>query len=226
MLHADEILRTSVVRASYDSAAEAYAEHLFDELQHKPLDRTILSRFAEAVKGKGEVLDLGCGPGHVAKYLSQLSVRVRGVDLSPAMVRCAVRLCPGIQFQVGDMRALDVPDAALGGAVAFYSIVHFETGELASVFRELRRVLVSQGMLLLAFHVGEETVHVHDMWGQPVSLEFRFHPRQAVVRALSAMGFRLIECVERDPYPDVEYPSRRCYITATAVSPTGNEATT
>lgn len=41
------------VRESYDSAARAYAEHLATELEHKPLDRHLLNRFAEAVRGQG-----------------------------------------------------------------------------------------------------------------------------------------------------------------------------
>jgi hypothetical protein len=33
------------VRGSYDRAARAYAEHLCDELDRKPLDRHLLNRF-------------------------------------------------------------------------------------------------------------------------------------------------------------------------------------
>ena len=62
------------VRQSYDSAARAYAEHLASELDRKPLDRHLLNRFAEATSGAGLVADLGCGPGHVAGYLSRQSV--------------------------------------------------------------------------------------------------------------------------------------------------------
>lgn len=109
------------IRASYDSAADAYVQHLFTELEQKPLDRHILNRFAEAVRGRGLVADLGCGPGHVAKYLHEQGVNVCGIDLSPEMIRCAARLSPGLAFQVGDMTSLDLPAASLAGIVAFYS---------------------------------------------------------------------------------------------------------
>jgi SAM-dependent methyltransferase len=204
------------IRDSYDSAANAYAEHLFMELEQKPLDRHILDRFAEAVGGQGLVADLGCGPGHVAKYLHERGVTVCGIDLSPEMVRCATRLCPGLEFQVGDMRSLDLPDASLAGIVAFYSIVHFEASELGAVFSESRRVLAHDGSMLLAFHVGDQTVHVDDLWGQPVNLDFRFHRPSDVTSALRAAGFTVTESAEREPYEGVEYPSRRCYLLSTA----------
>lgn len=205
------------VRSSYDSAADVYTEHLFAELDQKPLDRHLLNRFAEAVSGRGLVADLGCGPGHIAKYLHSAGVTMLGIDLSPRMVHCAQGRTPEIDFRVGDMKALDLPDESLAGIVAFYSIVHFEMPELDAVFREFRRVLVSDGVMLLAFHVGDTIVHVDDMWGQAVDLDFRFHLPSDVMSALRSAGIVVSEVVERDPYADAEYPSRRCYLFAAAV---------
>src|SRR5437764_3959569 len=143
------------IAASYDCAATAYAETLYSELTGQPLDRHLLNRFAEEVRGKGLVADLGCGPGHIAKYLHDQGAEVLGIDLSPEMIRCAARIEPTLRFQVGDMRSLDLPDAGLAGIVAFYSIVHFEPAELPEVLREFRRVLSPGGVLLIAFHIGD-----------------------------------------------------------------------
>ena len=204
------------VRESYDSAAEAYAEHLAAELDHKPLDRHLLNRFAEALRGGGAVADLGCGPGHVARYLHEQGVDVFGIDLSPEMVRVASRLHPGLTFRVGDMRRPEIPEASLAGVVAFYSIVHFSTSELGPVFEQVRRALAPAGLALLAFHIGTESVHVDDLFGAPVSLDFRFHLPGEVVGALRSAQLTVIEHVEREPYEGAEYPSRRCYLLARA----------
>lgn len=205
------------VRESYDSVAEAYTEHLFSELDRKPLDRNLLDRFAREMRARGRVADVGCGPGHVARYLAERGVDVLGIDLSPAMVACARRRSPGLEFRVGDLRALDLPDGSLAGILAFYAVVHFEPSELGPVFTELRRVLCPGGALLLAFHVGEETVHVEDLFGCPVSLDFRFHQPAAVAEALRAASFEIAEFLEREPYEGAEYPSRRCYFLGRAV---------
>jgi len=204
------------LRESYDSAAEAYAAHLATELVHKPLDRHLLNRFAEAVAGRGLVADLGCGPGHVARYLQEQGVEMVGIDLSPEMIRVAARLNPGVEFRTGDMKQLDLPDASLAGAVAFYSIVHFDAAELGAVLRQVRRVLKPGGLLLAAFHAGSQAVHVDDLFGVAVSLDFRFHLPGDVVAALQAAGLAVIEHTEREPYEGAEYPSRRCYLLASA----------
>jgi len=204
------------VRQSYDSAARAYAEHLASELDRKPLDRHLLNRFAEAVRGVGLVADLGCGPGHVARYLDAQGVRMVGIDLSPEMIRVASEFQPGIEFRAGDMRALDLPDGSLAGVIAFYAIVHFQPEELGPVFREMRRVLAPGGLALLSFHVGEEVVHLDDLFGAPVSLDFRFHVPDRVIEALESAGFTVMERIDRQPYEGAEYPSRRCYLLARA----------
>ncbi len=207
---------TMNVEESYDSAATAYAEHLFPELDQKPLDRHLLNRFAETVRGKGLVADLGCGPGHIAKYLHEQDVQVVGIDISSEMIRIASRLSPGMEFRAGDIRALDLGDGSLAGIIAFYSIVHFTATDLEHVAREWRRVLTTGGLALIAFHIGDESVHVDDLFGQPVSLDFQFHHPASVIAILHGAGIKPIESTEREPYADVEYPSRRCYLLATA----------
>jgi SAM-dependent methyltransferase len=199
-------------RESYDAVAAAYAEHLSEELAGKPLDRHLLNRFAEGVKGRGRVADLGCGPGHVARYLHEQGVEVLGIDLSEGMIREARERYPGLDFRAGDMRSLDLPDSGL--AVAFYSLIHFADSEIPPVLREIHRVLAPGGLALFAFHIGEETVHRDELWGQPVDLDFRFLQPARIAAALRDAGLRLLEATEREPYPEVEYPSRRCYLLA------------
>src|SRR5262245_9041671 len=205
------------VRDSYDSAAAAYAQHLASELAHKPLDRHLLNRFAEEMRGRGLVADIGCGPGHVARYLHDRGVTIVGIDLSPAMIECASQLNPEMDFRVGDMRSLDLPAGSLAGIVAFYAIVHAEPHELAIIMRHLRQVLAPGGLALVSFHIGNEVVHVDDLFGAPVNLDFRFHIPADVIAAMRGAQLAVVEHVEREPYEGAEYRSRRCYLLSRAV---------
>jgi len=206
--HEPELIR------SYDRVAEEYAAQLAGELAHKPFDREWLDRFAERLRGRGPVCDVGCGPGHVAGYLHAQGVDVIGVDLSPGMVEVAQRLHPEIMFRTGDMMALDVADGAWTGIVAFYAIVHLQPVKVTPVLRELRRVLQPEGLLFLAFHAGSGVVHRDELFGQPVQLDFRLFEQRDIEAALVTAGFEILESAVRPPYPDVEYPSHRAYIFA------------
>jgi SAM-dependent methyltransferase len=203
----------SDTRSSYDSVAEEYAAHFSNELEHKPLDRELLNRFAREVEGKGTVCDLGCGPGHLAGYLRARGLRdVIGLDLSPGMLEQARRLNPDIEFLQGDMRALDLPDGSLAGIAAFYSIIHNPKDGVTAVLRELRRVLKPGGVLLLAFHKGEQVIHRDELLGKPVTLDFAFFMPEEMRAWLEEAGFSVEEVIEREPYAEVEHPSQRVYI--------------
>jgi SAM-dependent methyltransferase len=202
------------VRACYDSVAREYAERFVGELEHKPLDRELLGRFAAEVKGRGQVYDLGCGPGQTTAFLHGCGVRVRGLDLSAGLLREARQRHPGLQFEQGDMLALLLADASLAGVIAFYAIVHLSPSGLRRALAEMHRVLQPGGRLLLAFHVGEGSVHVEELLGHSVSLDFVFFTPHAVADELVRAGLVVVEIIERDPYPGVEYPSRRAYMFA------------
>jgi SAM-dependent methyltransferase len=199
-------------RAGYDGIADEYARHVYDELRHKPFDRDLLDRFAREVSGP--VCDLGCGPGQVGRHLHDRGVAASGLDLSPAMVALARGLNPGMAFQVGDLRALPFEDGALGGLVAFYSIIHLPRAGVPAALREMARVLRPGGPLLLAFHVGDEVRRVEELWGRPTRLDFVFFRADEVVGHLAAAGFEGAEVRERDPYPEVEAQTRRAYVWA------------
>ena len=200
--------------ASYDRVADEYVRRIADELEHKPLDRQLLDRFAATVRDVGLACDMGCGPGHVARYLQAHDVQVCGVDLSAELVERARRLNPGIEFQQGDMMALDIPDEAWVGIVAFYSLIHIPRADMVQALRELRRVLRPGGVLLLSFHIGDETLHLDDWWGEKVCLDFFFFRSTEMASYLTAADFEVEEIVEREPYPEVEHQSRRSYIFA------------
>ena len=207
---------TESVRANYDRIAAAYANKYANELQHKPLDRELLSRFAAEFKGRGDVWDMGCGPGHIARYLRDRGlVNVFGLDLSARMVEQARRHNPDISFQVADVMRLDLRDASLGGIVAFYAIVNVPENLLPTVFGEMWRVLKPGGRLLLSFHIGDEIVHPDELLGEPVSMDFFFFQPATITKLLEAAGFVIQDVVERGPYaPEVEHQSRRAYIFA------------
>src|SRR5258708_27292561 len=80
---------TENVQKSYDQVADEYVSRIAHELEHKPLDRELLDRFAKGIHGLGLACDLGCGPGHVARYLYEHGVSVLGIDLSSRMVELA-----------------------------------------------------------------------------------------------------------------------------------------
>lgn len=198
----------------YNAIAQEYAARLSRELDGKPFDREFLITFEHNTR-PGTILDLGCGPGHIARYISELGRSTMGIDLSPGMVAVAKELNPGLDFMAGDMCAIPSPDSHFSGIVAFYSIIHLEPNELLLAAQEMYRVLVKNGTVALAFHGGDEVRHVESLWGISASLDFRFLQPQFVADIFREAGFTILETLTRPPYaPEVESQTTRHYIVA------------
>jgi ubiquinone/menaquinone biosynthesis C-methylase UbiE len=200
---------------SYDAVAANYAEQFRDEMRKKPFDRKMLDWLIEKNANLGTICELGCGPGMITGYLSEQGATVCGIDLSAKMIEEARKQFPQIRFEQGDMLDLkNVEDNSFGGIAAFYSIIHVSPERVGDALREMRRVLIPGGVLLLTFHIGSETRHLDEWFEKKVNLDFHFFEREEMKTLLTEAGFSLEETIERDPYAEVEVQTRRAYIFA------------
>ena len=165
------------------------------------------------------VWDFGCGPGQTADYLNHLGLEISGLDLSEKILEQARIKHPEITFRKGNILALEFENDSLAGVVAFYAIVHLTEEQVGLAFREVFRVLQPGGIFLFTYHVGKETIHLDEFLGQKIDLDFKFFTTDFISRCLKDSGFEKIEVIEREPYPGVEYESRRAYVFA--IKPAG-----
>jgi len=201
-------------QSSYDQVAGEYAEKFKDEMEDKPFDRDCLDRLAREAGKSGPICDMGCGPGQIARYLDRQGVDTLGVDLSPRMVAEAQRLNPDIPFHQGDMLSLPDRDNSWGGIAAFYCIIHIPREQIVDALREMKRVLQPGGVLLVAFHIGQEIKHLDEWWEKPVNLDFAFYLPAEMEDWLKEAGYELEETLVREPNPEIEAATRRAYLFA------------
>lgn len=202
------------VAEMYDTVSIEYAGKFCSEHDNKPLDREILYRFSQEVAGKKPIWDFGCGPGQTTQYLKNLGSEISGLDLSEKMIEQANMIHTGITFRKGNILNLDFKNETIAGIVAFYAIVHFSQDQLRKAIREIFRVLQPGGVLLFTYHIGEDTIHLDEFLGKVVEIDFMFFKTDFIFVCLKDSGFDDIEIIERDPYPEVEYQSRRAYVFA------------
>lgn len=195
----------------YDRIAGRYADVFSDELERKPGDRRLLDEVATACRGRGVVLDVGCGPGHVARYLQDAGVDVAGLDLTPAMAAQAHARQPGVPCVVADLRRLPVADAHAAGIVAFYSLIHLQRSELPGAVEGLARALRPGGVLLIAVHGGDGQVHADEFVGVPVAVDATLFSASECRAAMEAAACTVEEVVERPPHA-FEHPTTRVYV--------------
>jgi SAM-dependent methyltransferase len=167
-------LRTT--RDSYDQVAGQYNDYVLEVFPTDNVDRAMIGLFADLVAGQDNsaTADVGCGPGHITDFLAGRGLPVRGIDLSPAMLDLARRARPDLQFDLGSMLDLDLPDGALGGVLAHYSIIHTPPDRVPAAFAEFSRVLAPGGYLLVSFQTGDDSLEGSEVFDHKAAPAYRW----------------------------------------------------
>lgn len=191
-------------RDSYDTVAAPYLDVVRDALDHEPVMRGVFALFADLVRDTGgPVADLGCGPGHFTAHLRDRGLDAFGVDLSPAMVGLARREHPDLRFEVGSLTDLDLPDASLGGALVWYSLIHVPDDAVPSALAHVRRALRPGGVALFGFHVGDRrNTKTEGYGGHPMNLQVHLRPLPRMAGWLRAAGLAVEAEILLDPGAD------------------------
>jgi SAM-dependent methyltransferase len=129
--------------AGWETRAETY-DHYWAALTGRLSDPLL-----DAVgAGPGlRLLDVACGPGHLAARAATRGATAVGVDIAEAMIGLARRRFPQAEFRQADAQSLPYPDGSFDAVVANLAVPHLGRPEQAVA--EFRRVLVPDGRLAL-----------------------------------------------------------------------------
>ncbi|MDX3004003.1 class I SAM-dependent methyltransferase [Kribbella solani] len=188
------------ISRSYDNVAASYAELVQEGPPEEADNLDLLTRLLPS--RELPVLDAGCGPGRVTAQLHARGLTAIGIDLSPGMIEVARAAHPEVDFRVGSMTALDLPDASVGGVIAWWSIIHLPRDVVPQAFAEFHRVLAPGGVLLIGFHVGTTTTHKTTGYGgHPMNIHVHRHTPTTLTQTATTTGFT----PHSNPTPDRLY---------------------
>lgn len=112
--------------------------------------------FLPLLRPKARILDLCCGTGQLAHWLSGCGFRVTGLDGSSEMIRRARRNAPQAEFVVDDARAFHAPAAFDAVISAFDSLNHLpDEDALLQVFANVHEALTGDGLFFFDMNMDE-----------------------------------------------------------------------
>ncbi|MDH3638621.1 MAG: methyltransferase domain-containing protein [Gammaproteobacteria bacterium] len=106
---------------------------------------------AAQVRSGGQVLDVACGTGILAREAASLvggNGSVTGLDASPGMLAVAGQLAPEVDWREGLAESLPFENDTYDAVVSQFGLMFF--GDRAGAIREMMRVLRSGGRLAVA----------------------------------------------------------------------------
>jgi ubiquinone/menaquinone biosynthesis C-methylase UbiE len=192
------------VRHAYDTMAGVYHQYLPDLRAEQPVDRALITAFAEHVHAfdPPTVLDAGCGTGRLIHTLQACGLAVTGIDLSPGMIDVARSVHPEILFHVADLAHLPNDSDTFAGVIAWYSLIHIPPQDLADSLTEIARVLKPGGFFLTGFQAGAGTRILHHGSGEGSSYEAYLWTVDEMAQALAQVGLDPLARCTRAAQPD------------------------
>lgn len=115
---------------------------------------SIIASAFEPLAGK-RILDVGCGPGALARSLVAEGALVTGVDPNGEAIEVARRAVPTGIFLPAVAQALPLADRAFGGVVFLNSLHHVPEMEMPRALREAARVVRPGGPVVVVEPLAE-----------------------------------------------------------------------
>ena len=170
---------------TYNSSAKEYDEETKDFWERFP--RTIIDKFAELTKGN--VLDVGSGPGRDGLILREKGLEIVCLDASETMVK--ISSGKGLETVLGDFNSLPFPDDSFDGVWSYTALLHIPKTEIDKPLQEIGRVLKKDGVFGLGMIQGNNEEYRTSPMVSGERL-FSFYTKQELEILLEKHGFKVV----------------------------------
>ncbi len=108
-------------------------------------------------KEKAELLEIGCGPGNIAKYLlsKRTDFNIHGIDIAPNMIELAKKNNPTASFSVMDIRQISELTTKYDGIVCGFCLPYLSHNDGEKLIHDANHLLNNKGLLYISFVEGE-----------------------------------------------------------------------
>ena len=176
----DETLNT------YNKIAKKYDEEYGNDFSDTPY----IDLFLEHVTGN-RILDIGCGPGNLSKYVADNGYEVDAIDYSEEMIKIARNKVKNVNFMQMDMRQITI-NKKYNGIMLAYSLFHISKSEVGSVISKYYNLLEDKGVILIILQEGEGEEYVKENLDKNLNKFISFYSFEEIEKILNDNGFKII----------------------------------
>ena len=211
----DHYMETS---ATWNRIASLYQER-FMELD---LYNATYDFFCASVATNTKVLDIGCGPGNITKYIltKRPDLQLEGIDVAPNMIALAKQNNPQASFSVMDSRQIDQLDATYGGISCGFCLPYLTPPDAQKMISDVFNLLADDGVFYLSFVEGSPSESGFKSGSSGDRVYFHFYELEAIKNQLADAGFDTPEIFRVDYQTVNEADVHTILITKKRTNPT------
>lgn len=195
-----ETFEISVKR--FDEFASEYAERFMNINAY----REYFDKFCELTPNKRPaILELGCGPGNVTRYLKHRfpDSEITAIDLAPRMIDFAKETVSGVDFRVMDVRHINTLNKQFDAVMCSFCLPFLSGIDASQLISDCSKQLVKGGILYISTMEGEASKAGFEStsFSGDSKVYFNYHLEKDLQKALMDNGFS-IEFTTRQDYQE------------------------
>lgn len=178
--------------STYDSIANDY-----DRLYANPSNR--IKDLLNYISKDSVVLDLGCGAGNNAVYLSKMGHNVTGIDLSDSMITIAKNKKSNAKFVKGDICRLNFENNSCNSIILSYIFCHLSRKDIEKCLARIHDILMREGVLFIELFTGDlGEITIPEPMNNALTMDFNIIPQNDLETLLMENKFEIIKLYSHD----------------------------
>jgi SAM-dependent methyltransferase len=174
----------------YNQFVNAYIDRFMDLGLYKDTFDHLLTMLPSG----GNVLELGCGPENVVKYIKSQrpDLQILGIDLAPEMIKAAKIANPDSTFMLLDICLAHEIQGHFDAVIAAFCIPYLCSEDLPGVFAQMKRLTTARkGMIYVSCMEGprERSGLEKTSFTGECEMYIHYYPRSEIESLLGEHGF-------------------------------------
>ena len=142
-------------------------------------------------KEKPEILEIGCGPGNITKYIlsKRPDFKIYGIDIASNMIELARKNNPKAHFSVMDCRQINELKTNYDGIICGFCLPYLSNADGQKLIADCYNLLNDEGLIYLSFVEGEPTKSGFQTGSNNNRVYFYYHSIKELREQISSQNF-------------------------------------
>ena len=173
-------------------AKDWHQDHLNDSWWFGGVDK-----FVSFLKNGDAILDVGCGAGHMSKYLIDKGMKVTGIDFSEELIKIAQQDVPAGDFFVMDLNDVSELNQTFDGILLQAVLLHIPKKEVVEKVKNILKLLKPGGYVYIAVKETkpdqeDEKIEVENDYGYDYERFFSYFTMDEMKNILKEVDLELV----------------------------------
>jgi 2-polyprenyl-3-methyl-5-hydroxy-6-metoxy-1,4-benzoquinol methylase len=188
-------MNLTVMEEKYSETSETWnklASLYQDKFMNLDLYNETYDYLCNAVtNSKPAILEIGCGPGNITRYLLERrpDFEILGIDIAPAMIELAKRNNPGASFEVMDTRNIDQIPEKYDAIVCGFCLPYVSHEDGRKLIQDCYNLLNDHGLVYISFVEGDAGNSAFQTASSGDRTYFYFYELQYLIEELERSSF-------------------------------------